>query len=326
MLVFEQTLRVLTAVAAGAAAHSLVRAALGPGPGGWRLARLIGLAGGEADPGGFSLADGDKGGAGQGSRVARGPAGPGGEDRRPWWSAGLRRRLPGVVAAGLAGLGPGEAVETVLARRGLDPVDVYLAGLVGATAVALVLTAVRLLGGGGVPGWALAALAAAGILGPRLWLGAQASRHQAAVARELPRVAGLLALGTESGLELLEAIRLAAPLSPGPVGEALGRAMAEMDAGRETVPALRAVAARVGGPETRAFVASVVQGLELGAPVARVLRTLADSLVTKRRQTLEARINSLSLRLTVVTVTLFVPALLVLTVLPNLLVFLAGRW
>jgi pilus assembly protein TadC len=60
--------------------------------------------------------------------------------------------------------------------------------------------------------------------------------------------------------------------------------------------------------------------------VARVLRTQAETLRTRRRQALESEIAALSLKLTLVTILLFLPALFVLSVLPNLLSFLQGRW
>jgi tight adherence protein C len=168
-------------------------------------------------------------------------------------------------------------------------------------------------------------IAAAALL-PRLWLGRALARHRVAVSGELPKVAELLTLGTESGLGLLEAMRLAGGLSGGRVGRALQAALTEIDAGRETLAALRGIASRVGGQEIATFVGSVVQGLALGAPVARVLRTQADTLRSRHRQALEARIAGLSMRLSVVTILLFVPALFVLSVLPNLVAFLRGQW
>jgi tight adherence protein C len=159
-----------------------------------------------------------------------------------------------------------------------------------------------------------------------MWIGGVVTRHRAAVARELPKVADLMTLGTESGLELLSATDMAARLSPGPVGLVLRGALDETNAGRELLAALRAVPSRVGGHTISAFIGSVVQGLELGTPVARVLRVQADGLRVKRRQALEAKIAGLSMKLTLITVLLFVPALLVITVLPNLLAFLRGSW
>jgi len=146
------------------------------------------------------------------------------------------------------------------------------------------------------------------------------------MARELPRVAELLTLGTDSGLELMGALEMASGHAAGPVGRALREALAEIRAGRDVIGALKAAGEKVGGESVRSFVDALVRGLQLGTPVGRVLRTQADSLRVGRRQALEARIAGLPLKLTLAAVLLFVPALLVLSVLPNLMAFLQGQW
>jgi pilus assembly protein TadC len=239
------------------------------------------------------------------------------------WLGAVRRAVPAQVEEHLWSVDP----ETAAALYGsrFTPADVHLIGALAGLAGMLGVLLIGSVGGG--PPWGLAAaLAGAGVVGPRLWLRSVVTRHQAAVARELPRVAELLTLGTESGLGLLEAVGMASALCVGIVGRNLGVAVAEVNAGREVVSALRGVAGRLGGRPAASFVGSIVQGLELGAPIARVLRTQAEALRAARRQALEAQIAGLSFKLTLVTVLLFVPALFVLSVLPNLMAFLSGQW
>lgn len=300
--------RPLAAAAAAVSVWLLVRSWGAPSRPAVRLARL-GFAGDDATRGeSWSCHGGVDGSA---------PAG----------EAALYRVVPRGFERFFRKLWPmGPEVEAALAASGTRPEDVQLAGVVVGLAALAVLLLAGILDRGLPPTWLVAGLGALAVVGPRVWISGVVGRHRAAVAGELPKVAELLTLGTESGLELLEAARLAASLADGPAGRGLRAALVEVDAGRETSAALRAMAARIGGEEVAAFVGALVQGLSLGAPVARVLRIQADGLRVKRRQALEARIASLSLKLTVVTILFFVPALFVLAVLPNLMAFLGGRW
>ncbi len=251
-------------------------------------------------------------------------AGQPGEKTLRRFAGALRRIVPRRFVEGLASVEV--EVAAALAPTGLDFVDVHLMAVGASVLVCLFLVLALLARGLLAPGWLIIFILASGVGAARVWVNGRVARHRAAVARELPKVADLLTLGTESGLELLSATDMASRLSPGPVGTALRIALDEANAGREIVSALRAVPARVGGRGISSFIASVVQGLELGTPVARVLRVQADGLRAKRRQALEAKIAGLSMKLTLITVLLFVPALLVIAVLPNLLAFLGGSW
>ncbi len=249
------------------------------------------------------------------------------EPGRRGLSGALGRWLPRPLGRLLARTWPvDEEMKAALAGSGLTPLDAQLVGALAGLAVVLLLVFAGLARRGLPPVWLFAGVGAMAVGGPRWWLRGAVERRRSQVSRELPKVAELLTLGTESGLELLEAVRMATAPAPGPVGKALQAALIEVDAGRDTVAALRAVASGVGGEDISAFIGALVQGLALGAPIARVLRAQADGLRVKRRQALEARIAGLSMKLTVVTILLFVPALFVLAILPNLMAFLGGRW
>jgi Flp pilus assembly protein TadB len=215
--------------------------------------------------------------------------------------------------------------RAALVGLGITPFDVHLAGVVAGVGFLGVLFAAEL-AGLRVPDIIGVLVAGTAVIGPRLWMKGRLGAYRMAIGRELPRVAELLTMGTESGLGLLEAMRLTSGLCVGQVGLALRDTLREIDAGREPLPALRAMASRLGGQETSTFLDSVSHGLALGVPVARVLRGQADALRTRRRQVLESRISGLSMKLSVVTIIFFVPALFVLSVLPNLMAFLRGQW
>jgi len=308
--------RTLAATAVAAAAWSLTGFLRG-GAAGERLLQRLTVA--DRGPGGRSGARAASPGAASFPTATGGPRAP-----VPAWAGVLRSLAP-------AGLGrrfgpPDAETAAALASRGLDAADVHLGGCVLGLGLALLLGGASLAGGHGSSPWPLVAAAGLGWLGPRVWLGRAAALHRAEVARELPRVTELLALAAESGLELPAALEMALSHSDGPVGRAFLEALAEVRAGREMGAALRAAGDRLGTGPARSLVDAVVRGLELGTPVVRVLQAQAESLRVGRRQALEARIAALSMKLTLATVALFVPALLVLSVLPNLMAFLQGKW
>lgn len=241
------------------------------------------------------------------------------------------RRLRAVITSLPPGLvrkwRPADAeAQAILLASGVDPVEVHTVWALGGLALA-VGGLVAILGGfGPAPATVLVLTLGLAVAGPRIGLARVVARHRAMVESELPQVADLMTLAAESGLELTEAIRLASDLGRGPVSRALGQALSETSAGLEIGAALSQAARRVGGRAFGSFVGALVQGLELGTPVARVLHDLADSLRVRRRQSLETRISALPVKLTVATIIFFVPALLVLSVLPNLLAFLGSGW
>lgn len=257
-------------------------------------------------------------------RLNRLMAGPSAPVTPAGWSGRLAERLPDSLRDRWRPSGAEE--RAALSMTGVDPIEVHALGVLAAIALAGASLALGLAGVGPSPAAGLAVGFGLAVGGPRLWLNRALTRHRMAVERELPQVAELMTLGAESGLELVDAVRLAAGLCSGPVGRALRETLAEVSAGREMAGALRETVRRLGGPAAAGFIGALVQGIELGTPVARVLRIQADTFRVRRRQAVEARIAGLPLKLTMATIFFFVPALLVLSVLPNLLAFLGSQW
>lgn len=171
------------------------------------------------------------------------------------------------------------------------------------------------------------ALAAAllAYLAPRLWLDARAARRRGQLLAQLPGALDLLVVGAEAGLNISRVLAVAARRTGGALGAELALAVREMQVGRSLAQALRSLAQRAALPELDVVVQFLLRSDTGGTPVAQALRDLAQQMRTTRRHRLEVEIGKLPIKLTLVTIGLFMPALFALAVLPNLVLF-ASRW
>ncbi len=121
---------------------------------------------------------------------------------------------------------------------------------------------------------ALAALAGAGA--PWLWLRERASRRHQSITRDLPGYLDLLTLGLEAGCAFGASLQLTiARSAPGPLRDAMERAMQEMRAGRTRTEALLRLGQRLRVSALTASIAAIVQAEATGVSLAPVMRAQA---------------------------------------------------
>jgi len=176
-----------------------------------------------------------------------------------------------------------------------------------------------------------AVLAAAGVAVAWVWLrwwpAHQKGRKEQALLAGLPFVLDLLALAVGSGLGPVQALEaVASQLSRGPWREELGLIRSELAVGRTLEQALDHLEQRHGHHAVRSFVHGFQQALLLGAPLEGFLRQAAREQRAMARERMAARINALPAVLSVVTMVLLMPVIVVIVVLPNVLTFLHARW
>ncbi|MFJ6696376.1 type II secretion system F family protein [Streptomyces sp. NPDC091272] len=207
------------------------------------------------------------------------------------------------------------AVEAAVyeeARRGLLRGRVGWARDWGGPAGALVAGYVLV---GGVWGCLAGAVAAVGV---RRWQrgrqsGGEAAAEEAAVGRQLPLAADLLAACVAAGAGPLEAAGAVGDSLGGPVGERLSRVAAELRLGGEPAQAWGRVAAIPGA-------AGLARCLERagtsGAPAAGPIGRVADGLRAERARLAEASANRAGVLIVVPLSLCFLPAFLVVGVAP----------
>jgi tight adherence protein C len=136
----------------------------------------------------------------------------------------------------------------------------------------------------------------------------------------------LLASTAAGGHGLHACLHMVGPRLPGPIRVVVGAALREIDAGRRIHQALAAAGQRSGLTELVTLAGALEEAESLGTPVTTTLRELASGLRVDRRNALEAQASALPLKLSVCTIAFFLPPILVLLVLPNVLGFLGTPW
>ncbi len=112
----------------------------------------------------------------------------------------------------------------------------------------------------------------------RLWI----------IKRRLPFLLDLLTLLMEAGSTFLSALKEACnEFRDHPVGVEFGRVLAEMNMGKSRTAALESLRQRLSDDEITSIVGSIIQGENLGTPLALLFRTQADVLRIKRTQRAE---------------------------------------
>jgi tight adherence protein C len=146
-----------------------------------------------------------------------------------------------------------------------------------------------------------AAMAAAtGAVLPCLWLRDRVLQRRSAILRELPGYLDLLTLGLEAGCAFGVALQLTVARSaPGPLRQALERALQEIRAGRSRAEALQRLERRLRVSSLSAAVAAIVQAEATGvslAPVmrAQALRSTQERFARAEKRAMEAPVKMLA--------------------------------
>ncbi len=152
------------------------------------------------------------------------------------------------------------------------PVVLYL-GFKAMQAPGLVIAAAML----GVAGWLM-----------RRALHRRATRRLQAIKRRLPFLLDLLTLLMEAGANFLRALDQSILEFEGhPISQEFGRVLSDMRMGKTRTEAFESMARRLGDEEVASIIHSIIQGENLGTPLANVFRTQSDVLRIKRTQRAE---------------------------------------
>lgn len=119
-------------------------------------------------------------------------------------------------------------------------------------------------------------------------LAAKAQYRLFQIKKRLPFLLDLLTLLMEAGSTFLQALAEAVgEFRQHPVGVEFGRVLAEMSMGKNRTSALESLRERLSDDEITSIVGSIIQGENLGTPLATLFRTQADVLRIKRTQRAE---------------------------------------
>ena len=119
-------------------------------------------------------------------------------------------------------------------------------------------------------------------------LSARAQRRLRRIKLRMPFLLDLLTLLMEAGSTFLAALAQGVEEFRGhPVAEEFGRVLTDMTLGKTRVEAFTAMRERLADDEIASIIGSILQGEQLGTPLARIFRTQAEVLRLKRTQRAE---------------------------------------
>lgn len=133
----------------------------------------------------------------------------------------------------------------------------------------------------------LVVLLASGYFMPDFLLINSALKRREAMQLALPNMLDQMLISVEAGVGFETAMARAAENTTGPLSDEFVRTLQDIQVGRSRREAYLDLASRTGFPELRSFVRAVVQADQYGIAIAKVLRTQAREMRTKRRQRAE---------------------------------------
>jgi tight adherence protein C len=158
-----------------------------------------------------------------------------------------------------------------------------------------------------------------GTVGPAWWVGRRLKIRQRQIVNGLPEILDLLLVCTEAGLGVDTAIDRVGEecANSQPVLAAEMKVVAlQLRAGRQRADAMRAFADRTGVEEVRSLVNLLLQADAFGTSIAQTLRVYSEDLRTRRLLRAEEAANTVTVKLSMVLVACFLPALLVAIMAP----------
>ncbi len=161
---------------------------------------------------------------------------------------------------------------------------------------------------------------AAGYMLPKYWVTRRQGARQEEITNGFPDALDMMLVCVEAGQSLDQSIlRVAREIRAGypALADEFEIVSQEMKAGKERVAVLRDLAERAGVADVASFVTVLIQSASFGTSIADALRVYAGEMRDKRVMRAEEKANTLPTKMTLATMMLTVPPLLVILVGPS---------
>jgi tight adherence protein C len=155
---------------------------------------------------------------------------------------------------------------------------------------------------------------------PKYWITRRVEERKQAITAAFPDTLDLMLVCVEAGQSLDQAIvRVASEMKSSypEISQEFEVVAYEMKAGKDKDTVLRDFGTRCGVQDVRAFVTVMIQSATFGTSIAEALRVYAGEMRDKRVMRAEEAANKLPTKMTLVTMMLTVPPLLVILVGPS---------
>lgn len=161
----------------------------------------------------------------------------------------------------------------------------------------------------------------AGYLLPKYWVNRRVEERKKQIAQGFPDALDMLLVCVEAGQSLDQSIvRVSRELRSGfpALAEEFEVVSHEMKAGKEKERVLRDMSDRCGVPDVASFVTVLIQSAGFGTSIADALRVYAGEMRDKRVMRAEEAANKLPTKMTLATMALTVPPLLIILIGPSI--------
>ena len=163
--------------------------------------------------------------------------------------------------------------------------------------------------------------AIAGYMGPKYWVTRRQAERQEAITNGFPDSLDMMLVCVEAGQSLDQSIlKVSHELEAGFPELAGEYAMVshEMKAGKDKASVLRDMSERAGVQDISSFVTVLIQSQQFGTSIAEALRVYASEMRDKRVMRAEEKANKLPTKMTLATMILTVPPLLIILIGPSI--------
>lgn len=161
---------------------------------------------------------------------------------------------------------------------------------------------------------------ACGYMFPKYWVTRRQAERQAAIENGFPDSLDLMLVCVEAGQSMEQAImRVAHELKAGfaELAEEFEMVSYELKAGKDKAQVFRDMSERCGVQDIDSFVTVLIQSQQFGTPVSEALRVYGAEMRDKRVMRAEEKANKLPTKMTLATMMLTVPPLLIILVGPS---------
>ncbi|HHS94192.1 MAG TPA: type II secretion system F family protein, partial [Rhodobacterales bacterium] len=162
--------------------------------------------------------------------------------------------------------------------------------------------------------------AAIGYMAPKYWITRRLEARKEEIVNGFPDALDMMLVCVEAGQSLDQSIiRVSKEIRAGfpALAEEFEIVSYEMKAGKERVEVLRDMGERAGVPDVASFVTVLIQSTTFGTSIADSLRVYAGEMRDKRVMRAEEKANKLPTKMTLATMMLTVPPLLIILIGPS---------
>lgn len=161
--------------------------------------------------------------------------------------------------------------------------------------------------------------AAIGYVLPGVWLGNKIKQRQDEIVKSLPDALDLLVICVEAGLGFEAAMAKVAEKWDNQLAQAFARALQEIRLGKLRTEALREMEKNMDVADVTSFVAAIIQAMQFGVSIAKVLRIQSEQMRIKRRQRAEKKAHEAPIKMLFPMVFLIFPSLFIVLLGPAVL-------